>query len=166
MEYGSSLSGMNISIDLTPETEDEVVEIRKTKKVRQPFPPYTMVGNGKTSKRGESMDLIDVCSQLNTAENNLLKFFRDCILENNVLREDNPNVVKPRSYEKFSDYLRVAIKKNYKHLKEMGVLIRVHRGKYMVNPALFIPSKDFVRIKGVWDELVAKDEYVTNSTNS
>ena len=155
MEYGSKLTGMQISVDLTPETADDVVEIRKTKKKKEPYPPYTIVGNGKSSKRGASMDIIDVCSEFNLAENKLLQFFRDCLLDNNVNREIELNTVTPTKYEVFDDYLKTALKKNYAHMEYMGVIKRIKRGTYMVNPTLFIPSTNYESIKHKWDLLVS-----------
>lgn len=157
--YGStSMYNEPITID-APSSTKEVVEIVRKKRYKESFPPYSIVGNGKSSRtRGKSMDIVDVCSQFNIAENRLLQFFRDRILDNNVKQELNPNEVIPTSHKDFDKYLKTALKKNFAHMEYMEVVRRVKRGVYMINPALFIPTDGYSAIKAQWDSLKPKEE--------
>lgn len=157
--YGStSMYDEPITVD-PPSSPNEIVEVIRKKRYKETFPPYSIVGNGKTSRtRGKSMDIVDVCSQFNIAENRLLQFFRDRILDNNVNKELNPNVVIPTNHKDFDQYLKTALKKNFPHMEYMEVIRRVKRGTYMVNPALFIPTEGYTAIKAQWDSLALEED--------
>ena len=99
------------------------------------------------------MDILDVCKQLNTAEMNLMQFFRDVLERNKYNKEDNPNLVKPANEDAWSDYLKIALKKNFSHMECVGIIRRVKRGTYMINPALFIPPYSMESIADEWDKL-------------
>lgn len=147
MEY----AGLGSS--LLPEV-GEVVEIHRKKISKEPFPGFTIFGNGKKTKYGgTSMDILEVCSKLNTAEMKLMQFFRDIIEKQKMCNETNPNKVTPTKWEEFNEYLKVAIKKNYAHMYELGIVKRCKRGQYMLNPRLFIPTKGLVDICNEWDEI-------------
>lgn len=144
MEYGTLI---NIS-------NDEVVEVTRRKRTQEPYPGYMIVGDGSETKRGgKSMDLLDVCKELNMAEMNLLQFFRDRIKANIYNKEKNTHIVIPTRCEEWTDYLQIALKKNYPHMNCLGIVQRVKRGTYMLNPSLFIPSKDMEWYKKEWDNI-------------
>ena len=141
----------------TPDSSDEVIEIIRKKKVREPFPGFSILGNGKTTRfGGESMDILAVCQQLNNGEMELMKFFRDSMEDNKAIGELNPNKVVPTKYEEFTEYLKVALKKNYPHMECLKIVKRIKRGEYMLNPELFIPPKSVVEIRQIWDKLPSK----------
>ena len=50
--------------------------------------------------------------------------------------EVNSNTIRFTDYRLWTKYLADALMKNYKHLEELGILMRVSRGVYMINPHL------------------------------
>jgi len=141
-------AGLNV---LLPE-DNEVIEISRKKRQKEPFPGFTVFGNGKETRNGgKSMDILAICMELNTAEIKLLQFFRDVIEQQKMVGEDNPNKVTPNRHEEFGAYLKIALKKNFAHMKELEILKRMKRGTYMINPSLLIPIKDVVKIKAEWE---------------
>ena len=92
-----------------PEPESgEIIEITTKKKHKEPLPPFSMVGNGLKNRYGTSLDIIEVCLQLNQSELKLLQFFRDCYASNIMKKEPNPNLVIPLRWEAFTAYLKGA----------------------------------------------------------
>lgn len=147
MEY----AGM---VQLPELRSDEVVEITTKKKKHEAYPGYTILGNGKaTRKGGQSMDILNICKELNRAEMNLLQFIRDELEHNKMRKEKNVNLVTPSRSEEWTVYLKTALKKNYPHMECLRIIQRVKRGTYMINPYLFIPPYDVDFHKEVWDKL-------------
>lgn len=138
-----------------PEIEsDEVLEITRRKKVKEPLPPFSMVGNGLSNRYGTSLDIIEVCLQLTLTEIKLLQFFRDCYAANIMKKEFNTNLVVPARWEKFDPYLTKALEKSYKSLEEKKIISRVKRGTYIINPNLFVPQNNFTLISLQWQNAV------------
>lgn len=75
--------------------EGELLEVSRKKIVKEPMPPWNMVGNGMENRVGVSMDFIDICAELNQAELKLFKFFRDMYNSNVRNREIETNIVVP-----------------------------------------------------------------------
>lgn len=150
MIYENSLHIDNAAV--TPES-DEVIEIVRKKKYNEPLPPYNIVGNGLTNRHGTSVDILEICLQLNMAEMKLLQFLRTAFTVNSINKEEIPNVVLPSSWEEFDKYLSTALMKNYTHLEYLQVVKRIRRGVYMVNPRILMPSKEYLRIEAMWDNL-------------
>ena len=145
--YGESITA------LTPDG-DEVIEITRKKKAPEPFPGYTIFGNGKTTRKGgESMDILDVCEQLNKGEMALMKVFRNQLERNKIVREKNLNIVVPAKIDEWDNRLKIALKKNYAHMFCVGIIRRVKRGTYMLNPRLFIPPFAVEEHIKRWEEL-------------
>lgn len=149
-------TGTDLSDQVLP-NGDEIVEITRKKKNKMPLPPYNIVGNGFTNRHGTSMDIIDLCAKLNTAEINLLQFFRDQYTYNIIRKEDYPNVVIPTSSEEFTAYLSTALKKNYLHMEYEQVVRRLKRGTYMINPVLFMPSDNHLSAYDKWNNAKRED---------
>lgn len=132
----------------------EIVEVVRKKKQKEPYPGYTIVGNGKETRNGgKSMDTFDVCKQLNTAEMNLVLFFRDEMDRLKASKETIINVVVPTKCDEWTEYLKIALKKNYAHMNCVGIIRRVKRGTYMINPLLFIPPWEMQVHLDMWNNL-------------
>lgn len=139
--------------------EGEVVEIsRKTLRPKEATPPWNMIGNGLSNRTGTSMDFIDICSELNQAELKLLKFLRNEYNSNIRNKVADTNIVVPAKSEDYSPYLSKAMEKNYKHMEYMGIVARVKRGTYLVNPNLFIPGNGYGSVSKLWDQLTTKED--------
>lgn len=132
----------------------EIVEVIRKKKQKEPYPGYTILGNGKETRNGgKSMDVFAVCKQLNTAEMNLVQFFRDEIERLKAGKEKIVNIVVPAKCDEWTEYLKIALKKNYAHMNCVGIIRRVKRGTYMINPLLFIPPWDMQVHLDMWNDL-------------
>lgn len=137
--------------------EDEVIETKIVKKTKEAYPGYTLLGNGRATRNGGySMDILDICAELNTAEMKLLKFLRDEVDRNKMAKEKNVNLVKPTRSHEWTDYLKIAMKKNYSHMECVGIIKRVRRGTYMMNPYVLIPTKDFEYHAKEWEVIEGK----------
>lgn len=137
--------------------DGELLEVSKKKVQREPMPPWNMVGNGMSNRVGVSMDFIDICAELNQAELKLFKFFRDMYNNNVRYKENETNVVVPSRSEWYTPYLAKALEKNYKHMEYVGIITRVKRGVYLINPNLLIPISGYGRAMALWNKLTAKE---------
>lgn len=147
MQYGGIVQLPSLEVG-------EVVEVTKRKIKREPYPGYTIFGNGKETRYGgKSVDILDICKQLNTAEMNLLQTIRDAIEQAKANKEKNVNLFIPAKLDTWDNYLKVALKKNYPHMHCLEIIRRVKRGIYMANPMLFIPPEEVEWHKGEWDSL-------------
>ena len=148
---------MNNTYINPPEDNEEIV-ITKQKKIKEHLPPYNLVGNGLTNKHGTSLDIIDVCARLSHSEIKLLQFFRNEFNYGCIRKEKNPNLITPTKCDDWDDYLKVVLKKMYLHLEHVGLLIRVKRGTYLLNPYLFMFSTGYKQIQEQWDTLAKEKE--------
>lgn len=131
---------------------DEKIVISKEKKIKEKLPPYNLVGNGLSNRHGTSVDIIDICVQLNLGEMRLLQFFRNEFNVACINKETNPNIVMPAKSAEINDYLKTALRKNYDHLEYVGLIIRLKRGTYILNPYLFMYSTGYGVIQKQWHE--------------
>jgi hypothetical protein len=142
--------------------DGEVVEIRRRKQEQEKLPPYNLVGNGYTNQVAQSRDILDTCAQLNLAENRLLQFFRNEFTIQCIRKEACPNIIVPTASETFTDYLKNALRKNYLHMEDERVIVRIGRGKYMLSTLLFMyPAKyaeTLLRWTTLVDKIVPKDD--------
>lgn len=138
--------------------DGELIEISRKKVVKEPMPPWNMVGNGMSNRVGVSMDFIDICAELNQAELRLFKFFRDMYNSNVRNREIETNIVVPSKDTNYTPYLAKALEKNYKHMEYVGIITRVKRGKYLINPNLLLPVSGYAAANKLWNELTNKGD--------
>lgn len=103
------------------------------------------------------MDFIDICAELNQAELKLFKFFRDMYNNNVRHKEKETNIVVPAKSEWYTPYLAKALEKNYKHMEYIGIIVRVKRGVYLINPNLLLPVSGYVSASALWNRLVTKE---------
>lgn len=129
----------------------ETIEIVRKSESKEPLPPYNIVGNGFTSRNGTSVDLLEVCLQMNLSEMRLLQFFRTQFTAKIINKEVDPNVIEPTRCGTFDKYLATALMKNYTHLEYLQVIRRVKRGVYILNPKIFIPSKHYLEMVARWN---------------
>jgi hypothetical protein len=150
MEYG----GLRGSVEIAVPDEGQTVEVTRKSKNKEPYPGYTIFGNGKETRLGgKSMDILDVCKQLNKSEMNLMQFFRDALERNKAVGEKNVNLVTPARTDEWTDYLKIGLKKNYSHMECLGIIKRVKRGTYMLNPILFVPPHEIEYHKAEWSKI-------------
>lgn len=143
-------------MNITAPRVGEKLEVKVVKDKKSPLPPFNLVGNGLSTRHGTSLDIIDVCVQMNLGELRVLQAFRNEFTYACMRGEEYPNIIVPTKMEEWSDYLSIALKKNYAHLKHLRVIIRVHRGKYILNPYLFMYGTNYGAVQAKWDELAAQ----------
>lgn len=136
---------------LVPEVgEYLVIEHKEVKK--EPLPPFTIVGNGFTNRHGTtSLDMLEVCLQMNQSEMKLFQFFRNVFTQNTIDGSSTPSIVEPLKYKEFDKYLATALMKNYKHMEYLQVLRRIKKGLYIINPKILIPSKHYIEMQMQWN---------------
>ena len=103
------------------------------------------------------MDILEICQQLNNGEMELMKFFRNEMEGNKARSELVPNKVVPSDSIEFTPYLKTALKKNFPHMECLGIVKRVKRGHYMLNPSLFLPAKNMAEINKIWLDIDSKE---------
>jgi len=143
---------------VSPPEEGEMLEVTKKIKNKDPLPPYNIVGNGLTGKHGTSVDLLEVCLQLNIAEMKLLQFFRTQFTARLIAHVDMPSVVVPTVIGSFDKYLATALMKNYKHMEYLQILRRIKRGEYILNPKIFMPPRGYTEAVAKWDSIKVKEQ--------
>ena len=74
--------------------------------------------------------LLDLMKELSTSEIALVS------TSIKYAYEVNNNTIRFTDYRLWTKYLADALMKNYKHLEELGILMRISRGVYMINPYL------------------------------
>lgn len=157
MQY--NIDQITLPHGMIPETGD-VLEITRKKQDREPLPPFNIVGNGMSNRNGQSLDLLEVCLQLNMSEMRLLQFFRDAFTRSLINQEANPNKVEPLKWPEFDKYLATALRKNYSHLEYMEVLARIKRGVYLINPNMLIPTRNFTEISAEWEQYKGSNDAI------
>lgn len=130
------------------------VEVRVVDETKEKSVSFTMMGNGVKNNVGKSIDVIEVCAELNKGEHRVLKFFRDKYIENCKLGEEFPHIVTPTQCEDFDKRLEIDLKKNFTHMHYLGVFRRVKKGTYMINPNLIISTTNYMKILAKWESLV------------
>ena len=96
-------------------------------------------------------NMLDICAQLNTSEMKLLQFLRD------EIQDTGSTTVVPADSDNITPYIRVALKKGYKHLNEIGILERLDRGTYIVMDGLFSTARPYVPATKAVLNMVADD---------
>lgn len=150
MKYELDINGVPCGV--VPE-KGEVIEITRKAESKEPLPPYNIVGNGFTSRHGTSVDLLEVCLQMNLSEMRLLQFFRTQFTNNIINKEVRPSVIEPTRCSTFDKYLATSLMKNYGHLEYLQIIKRVKRGVYILNPRVFIPSRHYLEMVAKWNSI-------------
>lgn len=111
--------------------------------------PYYKVGNGKKNIKGTSMNLIQLMADLTKPEQVMIKLLEKAYdpwdeIALNCVRL--PTVSLTSTEQQY-------IKKAYKLLEAKGMVKRIKREFYMINPYLMLPSVGQVEANALWDSL-------------
>ena len=135
-------------------SDNDVIEITRKKREKEPYPGYTLFGNGKeTKKGGKSMDILDICKDLGKPEMTLMQFLRDEMEKNKMNKVEEPNIIIPASSDGYTEYVKTILKKHYAHMECLGIMKRMKRGTYMINPFLFIPTRNMESMADMWNNI-------------
>ena len=130
--------------------DPEEVSIQRKQK-RATKPNYFMIGNGTMNKhRMYAIDLLEEVAKSTKAEQFLLLSIKDGICYGN---DYNPvvNVIGETKYQ------QNMITEGYKSLAARGLVLRVKKAHYMINPNALIPP-DYEGALQVWEATVRKHE--------
>ena len=147
--------------ELSSMDDDSTYIIHKTKNKKEPMPAsFTLMGNGRANRNTgiASLDVIAVMSELSKGEIAVFARFRDSIIMNCIAGNLNPNIVQIKDLDAWTAYEKMALSKNYAHLEYVGVMKRIARGVYMINPLLVIPPKNTLTIIEDWERLGESDD--------
>lgn len=127
-----------ISVNVLP---DEHLKISSVKKSNWLF-PFTPIGK-KAMNKPDTLDALDMICNFNKGELFLLKEIKDGMQRNHavVLKKSNYALTDARK-----------ITKAINSFIKLGILKRVKREYYLVNPYFLVPNKDDqLMIKMTWD---------------
>ncbi|MDZ7685263.1 MAG: hypothetical protein U5O39_09905 [Gammaproteobacteria bacterium] len=112
---------------------------------KAPVPLFHALGRPGTSKHGlEAMDVCKVLAELSGKSARIFWLFvglRD--IETNVIRTDRGRL-PPRDEKRIS--------RAYKELEEAKLVVRLYRGRYLINPRAVLPK--FEGYETVWSNWV------------
>jgi hypothetical protein len=122
----------------------------KQKAYKSKTPNYFRIGNGTMNKQGTfAIDLITEVAMASKAGQFLL-----LAIKNNIIYDNNYSpVVKVIAETKHQKNMLSA---GYKEMHEKGLVRRVKRGHYMINPNALIPL-DYEEAKEIWDSIEGPD---------
>ncbi|WP_041962918.1 hypothetical protein [Sulfurospirillum cavolei] len=145
---------------------NEELNVQVTRKRKASTPPYSTIGNGRTTKEYKDAPVVDafrVIGQLSPQQLEIFLYFRDVIVENALYhrntktRNDQPNhVTLSRSSENHAEkQIKTLLGQNNNsaRLQKMNIIKKIRVGVYMVNPYLLIPSDNFAEVAKQWNEL-------------
>ncbi|MCP3684807.1 MAG: hypothetical protein GY861_19235 [bacterium] len=134
-------------------------------KERSKSPPYITVGNGIATKAfpdSVAVDTIRVLNELTKEQRGLVADLKDILVEqwmsdhysNRISKNPNLITLQRKGNNECHDNIskRMSEHRNCTELTEKGVLVKVKNRQYMLNPYMFIPSKDFKQIEELWRE--------------
>lgn len=109
--------------------------------------PYLKVCNGKTGRYGESMNLIQEMAKMTKPEQVMF-----ALLEKGLDYWDERSINKVKlNMDELSSTEKQYIKRAYPLLEAKGIIIRVSRGVYQINPRLIL-AKDSTLAILEWDK--------------
>jgi hypothetical protein len=109
--------------------------------------PYLKVGNGKTGRYGESMNLIQEMARMTKPEQVMF-----ALLEKGLDYWDERSINKVKlNMDELSSTEKQYIKRAYPLLEAKGIIIRLSRGTYQINPRLIL-AKDSTLAILEWDK--------------
>ena len=129
---------------------EELVLTSKPKST-QPKPPFLMVGSGhSTSTQGTSIDLLLEISNMTSNEKLAFFLIKESILYDRKTGQFNyqPTV----SINHLTKSQKAKFSNGYRTLNSKGLVKRITRGKYMVNPRALIPS-DYAIELTKWNQI-------------
>jgi len=132
---------------ITKVKQGQQARIKVSNEYKDILPPYKLIGrNGINMKHGIKVDGIDIApilQNLKTASTWLI-----WELEQKRNPFNNEAVYIPTTETEKS-----RVKAGYKELREVGLVKRIRRGTYILNPKAFIPhpTEEYVTVKNIWD---------------
>lgn len=128
--------------DITIEHGEEVVLYRRAHNAPERKPPFFICGTGSSNNYGESMDVIDT---LATLPGSSIKLFNRMLkardVDSNVVRLVGKDVAD-----------KMWIQNHMPAVIESGLVRRVSRGVFMINPDAVMPPR-YRTVKNEWEGL-------------
>ena len=148
------------------EQMDNKDELTIRKKTRDKTPPYSIIGNGKSTKEFKEdvvIDTIDLISKMNPQQVEIFIYFRNLLLEEqlyyyskNSINDKPNNIIISRSKnDQNALHIKELLRRNNngKKLIELKAIKKIKAGEYMVNPYMIIPPDNFLKAVEKWNSI-------------
>ena len=144
--------------------ENEEITVTVGKKKRSKLPPFVAVGNGNCTqdfKADVVMDAFCIVGALSPKQLEIFLYFKDEVVRKNMNAHFSSinDIEVNHIYLSQSDDNSKKIKKllgenkNAQDMIDKKIFKKISASKYMVNPYLIIPMKNFDDVVKKWDEL-------------
>ena len=142
------------------ELEKAAVTVEKPPYWKDPKPPYTMIGSGEKNRMFPqgTVDALWVIGSLNKSQLTLFMCFKFIVMSNYKLDREMPGGDENRNLNEVDlrvsgiDVMKKLMQRNnnIKALTEKGIVKKGKGKRYMVNPYILIPNRDFKRHAATW----------------
>jgi len=117
-------------------------------------PPYATIGNGKETKKGKSMDLIQAIVEMSKLEQVVFNELYQKVKDSLEFEAIDESTIRPKFTYQQKMSLSGKCSKAYKLLESKDIVRRVKRGYYMINPDLLIDVNGYYdREKLIWNDI-------------
>jgi hypothetical protein len=134
----------NRTVNVTVETGEEVVFHRRTRRTDTKM-PFLMLGNGQTNRNGTSVDFLMTMLELHQAPRKLM-------LQMVEVRSVDSNLVTHEALMGTLGMNKRIIDNHMPALIDIGLVRRVKRGLYLINPLAVLPPNG-IAAREMWDKL-------------
>jgi hypothetical protein len=127
---------------------------------KDPKPPYTMIGSGESNRMFPqgTVDALWVIGSLNKSQLTLFMCFKFIVMDNYKMDRQMPGGNANRNLNEVDlrisgiDEMKKLMQRNnnIKALTEKGIVKKGKNKRYMVNPYILIPNRDFKRHAAAW----------------
>ena len=154
---------MNVQEQISVLQVNEELDVTVTKKSKESKPPYSIIGNGKESKKFLGQPVVDtlaVFGALSPSQQKIVIHFRDHIEKKKLeayyakTKLENPNLIQlsksQKEYEDQEIKSLLRANNNGKRLVEEKIIKKIKTNEYMLNPYMFIPHSDILEVIALW----------------
>lgn len=145
---------------------DETLDVRVTKKKKSSTPPYSTIGNGRTTRHFKDAPVVDtlkIIGSLSPHQLDIFLHFRDAIIDNQIRSiqtktiNAHPNTVILSSSTLDTESKRIKellrSNNNGRRMEDLSIIKKIKSGVYMVNPYMLIPSDNFEDVVNEWNAI-------------
>lgn len=158
---------------MNDEIKQKTAELKKNQELvatyqireRGKSPPYITVGNGIATKafpKNLVIDTFRVLNELTKEQRELVADLKDILVQqqmkahysNKNIKKQNIITLEGKNKNDIHDHIskKMSEHRNCTELEKKGVIVKLKNRQYMLNPYMFIPSKDFKHVSEIWEE--------------
>lgn len=139
----------NRTVNVTVETGEEVVFHRRTRRMDAKM-PFLMLGNGQTNRNGTSVDFLMTMLELHQAPRKLM-------MQMIEVRNVDSNLVTHEALMGAPGMNKRIIDNHMPALIDIGLVRRVKRGLYLINPLAVLPPNG-IAAREMWNSIYPASE--------